>query len=97
MSYNSYCGKSTSLTFCHQFIDFWMLFCLTIPVLEIVLHTVEDHFIRKYAFHLILMMIMSILVRKNILHAVESNFKQRCYIISRKDQDDVNIYSDARK
>ena len=31
----------------HQFIDFWMLFCLTIPVLEIVLHTVEDHFIRK--------------------------------------------------
>jgi len=30
-----------------KFIDFWMLFCLTIPVLEIVLHTVEDHFIRK--------------------------------------------------
>ena len=30
-----------------QFIDYWMLFSLTIPVMEILLHTLEDHFIRR--------------------------------------------------
>ena len=31
-----------------KYIDFWMLFCLLIPVMEIILHTIEDHLIRKY-------------------------------------------------
>ena len=31
-----------------KYIDIWMLFCLLIPVMEIILHTIEDHFIRKY-------------------------------------------------
>ena len=31
-----------------KYIDIWLLFCLLIPVLEILLHTVEDHFNRRY-------------------------------------------------
>ena len=31
-----------------KYIDIWMLFCLLIPVMEIILHTIEDYFIRKY-------------------------------------------------
>ena len=34
-----------------KYIDIWMLFCLLIPVMEIILHTIEDHFIRKYRDH----------------------------------------------
>ena len=30
-----------------KYIDVWLLFCLLIPVMEILLHTVEDHFIRR--------------------------------------------------
>jgi hypothetical protein len=30
-----------------KFIDIWMLFSLTIPVMEILLHTVEDHVVRR--------------------------------------------------
>lgn len=30
-----------------KYVDIWLLFCLLIPVLEILLHTVEDHFIRR--------------------------------------------------
>jgi len=30
-----------------KYIDFWMLFSLCVPVFEILLHTVEDHLIRK--------------------------------------------------
>ncbi len=33
-----------------KYIDIWMLFCLLIPVMEIILHTIEDHFIRKYEY-----------------------------------------------
>ena len=31
-----------------KYIDIWLLFCLLIPVLEILLHTVEDHFNRRF-------------------------------------------------
>ena len=31
-----------------KYIDIWLLFCLLIPVMEILLHTVEDHFNRRY-------------------------------------------------
>ena len=30
-----------------KYIDIWLLFCLLIPVMEILLHTVEDHFNRR--------------------------------------------------
>ena len=32
-----------------KYIDIWMLFSIIIPVLEILLHTVEDHYIRLEA------------------------------------------------
>ena len=32
-----------------KYIDIWLLFCLLIPVMEILLHTVEDHFNRRYS------------------------------------------------
>ena len=31
-----------------KYIDIWLLFCLLIPVMEILLHTVEDHFNRRW-------------------------------------------------
>ena len=30
-----------------KYIDYWMLFSMTIPIMEILLHTIEDHFIRR--------------------------------------------------
>ena len=40
-----------------KYIDIWLLFCLLIPVMEILLHTVEDHFNRRSdPSHICLMM-----------------------------------------
>ena len=36
-----------------KYIDIWLLFCLLIPVMEILLHTVEDHFNRRWVSLLI--------------------------------------------
>ena len=41
--------KISRLLSAPKYIDIWMLFSIIIPVLEILLHTVEDHYIRLEA------------------------------------------------
>ena len=59
-----------------KYIDIWMLFCLLIPVMEIILHTIEDHFIRKYKKDFIRGVSLKITPVQSSITGPRNNFKK---------------------